>query len=124
MSYIIKVIASDSNRNQKKPANLFAGYFIVADFHPGAGTGITLEKSQEISILLSFIFLQNKKMTTITTTVPFPVKEQHMDIKQLLKRYVDYVVKQDKSLNSLEIDFGKKWINAKDVLSYLKKIHD
>ena len=63
-------------------------------------------------------------MTTITTTVPFPVKEQHMDIKQLLKRYVDYVVKQDKSLNSLEIDFGKKWINAKDVLSYLKKIHD
>jgi hypothetical protein len=47
-------------------------------------------------------------MTTITTTVPFAVKEKHMDIKQLLKRYVDYVVKQDKHLNDLEITFGKK----------------
>ena len=26
-SHIIKVIASDSNRNQKKPAKKFAGYF-------------------------------------------------------------------------------------------------
>ena len=47
-------------------------------------------------------------MATITTTVPFAVKEQHMDIKKLLKRYIDYVAKQDKSLNDLEIDFGKK----------------
>ena len=63
-------------------------------------------------------------MTTITTTVPFAVKEQHIDIKQLVKRYVDYIVKQDKPLNDLEITFGKKWTNAKDILSYLKKIHD
>ena len=63
-------------------------------------------------------------MATITTTVPFAVKEQHMDIKKLLKRYIDYVAKQDKSLNDLEIDFGKKWINAKEVLKYLKKIHE
>jgi len=63
-------------------------------------------------------------MTTITTTVPFAVKEQHMDIKQLVKRYVDYIIKQDKKATNLEIDFGKKWVNAKEVLSYLKKIHD
>lgn len=47
-------------------------------------------------------------MTTITTTVPFTVKEQHMDIKQLVKKYVDYIVKQDKALKNIEINFGKK----------------
>ncbi len=47
-------------------------------------------------------------MTTITTTVPFAVKEQHMDIKNLVKRYMDYIIKQDKTANNLEIDFGKK----------------
>ena len=63
-------------------------------------------------------------MTTVTTTVPFAVKEQHMDIKQLVKKYVDYIVKQDKNVKNLEINFGKKGTNAKEVLSYLKKIHD
>ena len=63
-------------------------------------------------------------MTTITTTVPFAVKEQHMDIKHLVKRYVDYMIKQDKTASNLEVDFGKKWVSAKEVLSYLKKIHD
>ncbi len=47
-------------------------------------------------------------MTTITTTVPFAVKEQHMDIKHLVKRYVDYIIKQDKTASNLEVDFGKK----------------
>ena len=47
-------------------------------------------------------------MTTITTTVPFAVKEQHMDIKRLVKRYIDYMIKQDKTASNLEVDFGKK----------------
>ena len=63
-------------------------------------------------------------MTTITTTVPFAVKEQHMDIQLLVRRYVDYIIKQNKNTDAVEIDFGKKWVNAKEVLSYLKKIHD
>jgi hypothetical protein len=66
-----------------------------------------LEKMRGISIVQTFIFLE-KKMTTITTTVPFAVKEQHMDIKQLVKKYVDYIVKQDKALSNIEINFGKK----------------
>ena len=34
------------------------------------------------------------------------------------------MIKQDKTASNLEIDFGKKWVSAKEVLSYLKKIHD
>lgn len=47
-------------------------------------------------------------MTTITTTVPFAVKEQHMEIQHLVKKYVDYIIKQNKKTDLVEIDFGKK----------------
>ena len=60
-------------------------------------------------------------MTTITTTVPFPTKDKHIDINILVKKYVDYVVEKEKKAKKMEINFWKKWVNAKEVLAHLKK---
>ena len=44
-------------------------------------------------------------MTTITTTVPFHIKDKHIDINILVKKYVDYVVEKEKKANKMEINF-------------------
>lgn len=45
-------------------------------------------------------------MNTITTTVPFPVKKQYIDIDVLFKKYVQYLLKKQKiKQESIEIDF-------------------
>ena len=64
-------------------------------------------------------------MNTITTEVPFAVKENHMDINTLVKKYLSFLEKeQAKSDNIIEINFWKKGVNAKEVLGYLKTIND
>ena len=45
-------------------------------------------------------------MNTITTEVPFAVKEKHMDINTLVKKYLNFLQKeQSKSDNIIEINF-------------------
>ena len=45
-------------------------------------------------------------MNTITTEVPFAVKEKHMDINTLVKKYLSFLEKeQAKSDNMIEINF-------------------